>query len=117
MDNDATGGAVSERAERRRLLRETQDLLTRIRAGREAIMRAGPDELIDVLRRQNRVLHEEGLIDAEQLAAAQRALEGLDELEVRERVNRAVQEAAKDEARLVQLRDVLLDKLNEEEDT
>jgi hypothetical protein len=80
-------------------------------------MQARPDELIEVLRRQNRVLYEDGLIDTEQLAASQLALEELDELEIRERVNTAVREAAKDEARLVQLRDVLLDKLSEEEDS
>jgi hypothetical protein len=108
---------MSERAERRRLLRQLQDQLTRLRANRDAIMQARPDELIEVLRRQNRVLYEDGLIDTEQLAASQLALEELDELEIRERVNTAVQEAAKDEARLVQLRDVLLDKLSEEEDS
>jgi hypothetical protein len=108
---------MSERAERRRLLRQLQDQLTRLRASRDAIMQARPDELIEVLRRQNRVLYEDGLIDTEQLAASQLALEELDELEIRERVNTAVQEAAKDEARLVQLRDVLLDKLSEEEDS
>jgi hypothetical protein len=107
---------VSERAERRRLLRQLQDQLTRLRAGRDAIMQAGPDGLIEVLRRQNRVLYEDGLINAEQLAAAQFELEKLDELEVRERVNRAVQEAAKDIARLEEARDVLLDQLSEEED-
>jgi hypothetical protein len=108
---------MSERAERRRLLRQLQDQLTRLRASRDAIMQARPDELIEVLRRQNRVLYEDGLIDTEQLAASQLALEELDELEIRERVNTAVREAAKDEARLVQLRDVLLDKLSEEEDS
>lgn len=107
---------MSERAERRRLLRQLQDQLTRLRAGRDAIMQAGPDGLIEVLRRQNRVLYEDGLINAEQLAAAQFELEKLDELEVRERVNRAVQEAAKDIARLEEARDVLLDQLSEEED-
>jgi len=108
---------MGERAERRRLLRQLQDQLTRLRASRDAIMQARPDELIEVLRRQNRVLYEDGLIDTEQLAASQLALEELDELEIRERVNTAVREAAKDEARLVQLRDVLLDKLSEEEDS
>jgi hypothetical protein len=61
---------MSERAERRRLLRQLQDQLTRLRASRDAIMQAGPDELIEVLRRQNRVLYEDGLIDTEQLAAS-----------------------------------------------
>jgi hypothetical protein len=79
---------MSERAERRRFLRQLQDQLTRLRASRDAIMQAGPDELIEVLRRQNRVLYEDGLIDTEQLAASQLALEELDELKIREESTR-----------------------------
>lgn len=69
---------MSERAERWRLLRQLQDQFTRLRASRDVIMQARPDELIEVLRRQNRVLYEDGLIDTEQLAASQLALEELD---------------------------------------
>lgn len=106
---------MTERAELRSLLRELQDQLGRLRAARQSVMQADPAELTEVLRRQNQALYEFGLIDAEQLQDEQLALEELNELEVRERVNRAVRELANDEARLKELRDVLLDKLNEEQ--